>query len=109
MGEKPSWEGGLRALAELDRVVHEPARLMILMYLYALESGDFIFLLNATELSWGNLSSHLTKLEEAGYVEIEKGYLGKRPRTLIRLTTEGRKALQAYCTTMSGALSRLGA
>jgi len=55
-------------LAEVDRVVHEPARLMILMVLYGVESADFTFLLNATELTWGNLSSHVTKLEDAEYL-----------------------------------------
>jgi DNA-binding MarR family transcriptional regulator len=94
----------VRGLAGLDRIVHEPARLMILMYLNGLESADFVFLLNATELTWGNLSSHLTKLEEAGYVEIEKGYAGKRPRTIVRLTSEGREAVQTYKDTMQGAL-----
>lgn len=94
-------------LTELDRIVHEPARLMILLYLIGLESADFVFLLNATELTWGNLSSHLAKLEEAGYVEIEKGYAGKRPRTVVRITSAGRAAVQAYRDTMQGALSDL--
>lgn len=107
MGKKQGLEEGLRMLTNIDRVVHEPARLKILMYLYALDSADFVFLLNATELTWGNLSSHLTKLEEVGYVEIEKGYAGKRPRTMVRLTTEGRKALQDYRIKMHGALSKL--
>ena len=81
---------GLRDLAEVDRLVHEPARLMILMVLYTVESADFTFVLNVTELTDGNLSSHLSKLEAAGYVEIEKGYAGKKPRTRLRLTAEGR-------------------
>lgn len=98
-------EQGVPNLTGLDRVVHEPARLMILLYLIGLESADFVFLLNATELTWGNLSSHLAKLEGAGYVEIEKGYAGKRPRTVVRLTEQGRAAVQAYRDTMRGALS----
>ena len=68
---------GVRDLAEVDRLVHEPARLMILMVLYTVERADFTFVLNATELTDGNLSSHLNKLEAAGYAEIEKGYAGK--------------------------------
>ena len=95
---------GLRGLSEIDRVVHEPARLMILMYLYSVEKADFVFLLNVTELSWGNLSSHVTKLEEAGYVEVEKGFVGKKPHTMVQLTQAGRQAIDSYRRTMQGAL-----
>ncbi|MFA9406714.1 MAG: winged helix-turn-helix domain-containing protein [Anaerolineales bacterium] len=94
-----------RQIADIDRVVHEPARLMILLFLYALESSDFLFLMNATELTWGNLSSHLTKLEEAGYVQIEKTYDGRKPRTLVRMTPDGRKAMKKYRDTIDLALS----
>ena len=94
----------LRGLAEIDRVVHEPARLMILLLLYLVEEADFLFLLNATELSWGNLSSHASKLEEAGYVEVEKGFVGKKPRTVARLTQAGRQAVDAYRRTMQAAI-----
>ncbi len=95
---------GLRGLAEIDRVVHEPARLMVLMCLYAVAKADFVFLLHATELSWGNLSSHVTKLEEAGYVQVEKGFVGKKPRTLVQLTPSGRRAVDAYRNAMHAAL-----
>ena len=94
-----------RQIADIDRVVHEPARLMILLFLYSLESSDFLFLMNATELTWGNLSSHLTKLEEAGYVQIEKTYDGRKPRTLVRMTRDGRKAIKKYRETIDLALS----
>ncbi|MES0344595.1 MAG: transcriptional regulator [Anaerolineales bacterium] len=94
-------------LAGVDRVVHEPARLIILMILYGVESADFTFLLNASELTWGNLSSHVTKLEEAGYVEVEKGFVGKKPRTMVQLTDTGRQAVDSYRTTMQGALKNL--
>jgi DNA-binding MarR family transcriptional regulator len=97
----------LRNLAEIDRLVHEPARLMILMVLYTVEVADFTFLANATELTDGNLSSHLSKLEAAGYVEIEKGYAGKKPQTLLRLTTAGRQAVDNYRDTMRQALKDL--
>ena len=90
--------------SDLDRVVHEPARLMILMYLYSLESADFVFLLRATELTWGNLSSHLTKLEEAAYVEIEKKFVGRKPRTLVKLTKLGREAVNDYRSNMQQVL-----
>jgi DNA-binding MarR family transcriptional regulator len=98
---------GLRDLAEVDRIVHEPARLMILMVLYTVEAADFTFLANVTELTDGNLSSHLSKLESAGYVEIEKGYAGKKPRTLLRLTEAGRQAIEKYRSTMQQALNNL--
>jgi DNA-binding MarR family transcriptional regulator len=97
----------LRDLAEIDRLVHEPARLMILMALYAVQAADFTFLLNVTELTDGNLSSHLSKLEAAGYVKIEKGYDGKKPRTRLSLTESGRQAVDAYRATMSKALKNL--
>ena len=97
----------VRDLAEVDRLVHEPARLMILMVLYTVERADFTFLLNATELTDGNLSSHLGKLEAAGYVEIEKGYAGKKPRTRLRLTAAGRGAVERYRGTMQKALKNL--
>lgn len=98
---------GLRNLAEVDRLVHEPARLMILMVLYMVKTADFTFLVNATELTDGNLSSHLSKLEAAGYVDIEKGYAGKKPRTLLRLTAVGRQAVENYRSTMEKALQNL--
>lgn len=103
--EKPGVE--LRELGQIDRMVHEPARLMILMVLYTVEYADFTFLVNATELTDGNLSSHLTKLEEAGYIEIEKGYAGRKPRTTIRLKPEGREAIESYRTTMERALKNM--
>jgi len=86
----------LRDLTAIDRLIHEPARLMILALLYPAEGADFLFLLRQSGLTKGNLSSHLSKLEAAGYVEIVKGYNGKIPHTLIRLTDEGRAAYRRY-------------
>jgi len=106
MNEHPKTLEGWRELSEIDRVVHEPARLMILMYLYGVKEADALFLLNATELTWGNLSSHVSKLEEAGYVEVDKGFIGKKPRTMLRLTGAGRKAVDDYRTTMRAALKK---
>ncbi len=97
----------LRGLAQLDRMIHEPARLMILMVLFTVKSADFTFLINATELTDGNLSSHLSKLEQAGYIEVDKGYAGKKPRTLLCLTQAGRKAVEAYRTMMEQAFRKL--
>lgn len=64
--------------------------------LYVIDSADFIFLMNQTGLTWGNLSAHLSKLEEAGYIEVVKSFKGKRPNTELRLTPGGRGAFRAY-------------
>ncbi len=86
----------LHPLADIDRVIHAPARLMVLTYLYVVEKADFIFLMRLTGLTWGNLSSHLSKLEESNYVEIEKSFVGKKSNTMIRLTPAGREAFRVY-------------
>jgi DNA-binding MarR family transcriptional regulator len=86
----------LPGFLEIDRLVHEPARLMIMAALYVIESADFTFLMNLTGITWGNLSAHLSKLEEAGYLEVEKSFKGRRPNTMLRLTSEGRAAFQTY-------------
>src|SRR5215510_1530778 len=83
-------------LANFNRLVHEPARLSILTALAACDKADFVFLRNITGLTKGNLSSHLTRLEEADLVEIEKVFEGKQPVTYISLTGQGRDALRAY-------------
>lgn len=94
----------LRAIAALDRVVHEPGRLMILALLSAVKECDFLYLMHETELNKGNLSSHLGRLEEAGYVEIEKTYRGKVPQTVLRLTGSGRAAFEEYRRGLKAAL-----
>jgi DNA-binding MarR family transcriptional regulator len=97
----------LQPIANIDRLVHEPARLMILAILYVVESADFIFLMRQAGLTRGNLSSHMGKLEAAGYIEIKKEFVGKIPRTLLRLTDKGRGAFQAYRQHMIQALEKL--
>jgi DNA-binding MarR family transcriptional regulator len=74
----------------LDRLIHEPGRLAILTVLSSVKSADFVFLQRTTALTKGNLSSHLTKLEEAGLVQIEKRFVLKKPNTNVALTAEGR-------------------
>ena len=86
----------IRNLANIDKTIHEPARLMIVAMLSAVEEADFLYLLKATNLTNGNLSSHLTRLEKAGFVQIEKSFVGKTPRTVCRLTADGQEALQVY-------------
>jgi DNA-binding transcriptional ArsR family regulator len=83
-------------LANLDRRVHDPARLAILTALSSCERADFLFLLRITGLTKGNLSSHLSKLEEAELIEIEKRFVGKKTQTLVRLSDEGRRAIEGY-------------
>jgi DNA-binding MarR family transcriptional regulator len=83
-------------LNTVDRLIHEPARLMIVTILYSVEKADFLYLLRETGLTRGNLSTHLTRLEQAGYVLIEKTFRGKVPQTLCSLTPEGRTAFENY-------------
>jgi DNA-binding MarR family transcriptional regulator len=103
-------DGGLNnlaPLAKIDRNIHEPARLMVMAWLSVVESADFVFLMNQTGLTWGNLSAHISKLEEAGYVSVEKSFKGKRPNTMLALTPQGRQAFQSYLHTMKQALNNL--
>jgi DNA-binding transcriptional ArsR family regulator len=84
----------------IDRILHEPARLQIAALLYVIEKAEFLFVMNQTGLTWGNLSSHLAKLEGAGYVKIEKSFKGKRPLTSVLLTSKGRTAFKQYSEKM---------
>jgi DNA-binding transcriptional ArsR family regulator len=86
----------ISSLTDFDKVLHSPARLTIVALLSTVEEADFTFLLNESGLTKGNLSSHLSKLEETGYIEIEKTYQGKIPLTLCRLTKDGRTAFTDY-------------
>ena len=94
-------------LKEIDRLIHEPARFSVMALLYVVDSADFIFLKNQTDLTWGNLSAHLSKLEEAGYIVVEKSFKGKRPNTELRLTAAGRQAFQVYRSQMQQLLDGL--
>jgi DNA-binding HxlR family transcriptional regulator len=87
---------GIRSLAEIDRVIHEPGRLMIVALLFAVEQADFLYLQHETAMNKGTLSSHLARLEEAHYIEIAKTFRGKVPRTLLKLTKAGREAFEGY-------------
>jgi DNA-binding transcriptional ArsR family regulator len=90
----------LHPLIHIDPLVHAPARLMVLSYLFVLDSADYIFLMRMTGLTWGNLATHIGKLEEAGYVEVIKEFKGKKPFSTLRLTVVGRKAFSAYIQLM---------
>jgi DNA-binding MarR family transcriptional regulator len=89
-------ENDLKAIGDLDRLVHEPARLMIMALLYVVESADFTFLMSQTGLTWGNLSSHLSKLEAGGYIQVEKEFVERKPHTMLHLTEAGRQAFRDY-------------
>jgi len=97
----------LEPIAGVDRIVHEPGRLMVLACLSVVVRADFLYVMRETGLTQGNLSSHLAKLEAAGYVAVEKTFVGKVPRTLLQLTDQGREALRAYRDRLVGGLSRL--
>ncbi len=86
----------VRKIAELDRTIHEPGRLMVMALLFAVEGCDFLYLQHETGMNKGTLSSHLSRLEAAGYIEVSKTYRGKVPQTLLRLTKTGRKAFEQY-------------
>jgi DNA-binding transcriptional ArsR family regulator len=81
---------------ELDKVIHEPARLRIMMILSGIEQADFNFLLTTLKMTRGNLSRHMEKLESAGYLEIKKSFNGKMPNTSYQITKEGTAALNQY-------------
>ena len=93
-------------MTELDRVIHEPARLLIVALLAGVREADFLWLLQESKLSKGNLSNHLAKLADAGYVDVEKTYKGKIPLTVLKLTKEGKGAFERYKKTINGVLTR---
>ena len=80
----------------LDRLIHEPARLVLMANLAIVDQADFVFLSRRTGLTAGNISSHMSKLEDAEYVTVEKSFVGKKPRTVYSLTAAGRKAFEQY-------------
>lgn len=94
-------------IAEIDKLVHEPARLMILATLFVVESADFLWVERQTGLTRGNLSSHMSKLEDAGYIQITKEFVDKIPRTLLRITDDGRNAVFEYTKNMKQILEKL--
>ena len=83
-------------IQDVDRLIHEPSRLTIMAQLYVVQSADFLFLQNQTRMTPGNLSAHLGKLEDAGYVEVTKEFLDRKPHTALALTKKGRAAFKEY-------------
>ena len=95
------------SIPKIDRLIHEPARLTIVAHLFVVESADFLFLQHQTGLTWGNLSSHISKLEAAGYVEVIKEFIDKKPHTALRLTNKGRNAFNEYRQNMKHVFEEL--
>ena len=90
----------IQELTQVDRVIHEPARLAIMKILDAVSEADFLYLQREGGFTQGNLSGHLARLEEAGYVSIEKTFKGKLPLTVCSLTGKGKTAFTRYCRLM---------
>jgi len=97
----------VKSVTSVDRLIHEPARFNIMAYLFVIQSADFTFLQTQTGLTWGNLSSHINKLETAGYVVVEKEFVGKKPHTMLHLTDKGRAAFGDYRKIMRKVLNKL--
>lgn len=97
----------LQPITDIDRTLHAPARLMILAILNVVETADFTFLMNQTGLTRGNLGTHIMKLEEDRYISVKKVFVERKPRTLYRLTNEGRRAIQIYRKNMRHVLDDL--
>ena len=81
---------------QIDKLIHEPARLLLMATLFVVESADFLFLMRQTGLTFGNLSSHMSKLEAVEYIAVEKTFVDKKPHTMLKLTERGRGAFQTY-------------
>jgi DNA-binding MarR family transcriptional regulator len=107
MDNQPEENLRLKHLVNVDPLIHVPARLAILTYLYVVDSIDFVLLKRVTEFSWGNLSAHLSKLEEAGYVTMKKTFQDKKPHTLICLSDQGREAFREYKDNLQQVLNSL--
>ena len=92
-------------MTDLDRVIHEPARLMLVALLAGVKEADSLWLQRESGLTKGNLSSHLARLEEAGYVAVQKTFKGKIPLTILRLTPSGKNAFDLYKRSLNGLLA----
>ena len=86
----------IKNIKSVDKIIHEPARLNIMAHLYVIESADFLFMMRQTGLTFGNLSAHMSKLEDAGYIKIIKEFIGKKPHTMLKMTDKGKKAFDNY-------------
>jgi len=94
------------SLEGINRIIHEPSRLTIMAHLYVVDNADFLFLVRQTGMTWGNFSSHISKLEAAGYIDIKKEFIGKKPHTVASLSKAGRLAFEAYSGSMKQLLEK---
>lgn len=94
--------------SEIDRLIHEPARLVIMASLFVVDEADFVYLTQQTGLTAGNMNSHMARLVDGGYVSVEKTFAANRPRTIYQLTEEGRTALQDYRQQVGNLLDTIG-
>lgn len=95
------------SIEEIDKVIHEPARMKIMANLYFVKSMDAIFLLRLTGLTWGNLATHTKKLEAEGYIEVKKEFIKRKPHTMFRLTKRGINAFEEYRINMKNIIDKM--
>lgn len=94
---------------EIDRLIHEPARMIIMALLYVVDEADFVYLVQQTGLTPGNINSHMARLLAGGYVTVEKTFVANRPRTVYRMTEEGRVAIRRYRQQVGNVLAQIDA
>ena len=94
--EKNETNEEIQKIKDINKIIHEPARLNIMANLSVIDSADFLFIMRRTGLTFGNLSAHMSKLEDVGYIEIIKEFIGKKPHTMLKITEEGKKAFENY-------------
>lgn len=85
-----------KSILNIDRIIHEPARYLIMTNLYVVDSMDFVFLKNQTGMTQGNLGAHLLKLEKVGYINIKKKFVERKPRTILAISEKGKEAFEKY-------------
>lgn len=90
---------------ELDPLLHSQLRLAVMSILLSVEEAEFVYLREKTEATAGNLSVQIDKLNEAGYIKVEKSFVGKRPRTTCQITPAGRKAFENYVEALKSYIS----
>jgi DNA-binding MarR family transcriptional regulator len=96
-------------MAELNEIIHQPVRLRIMAALVALEENDevdFTYLRDLLEVTDGNLGAHLRKLEDAGYIAVNKTFVERKPRTFVAVTPEGRKVFQEHVAALEAILKK---
>ncbi len=96
-------------MAELNEIIHQPVRLRIMAALVALDAGsevDFTYLRDLLDVTDGNLGAHLRKLEEAGYIAVNKAFVERKPRTFVSVTDAGRKVFQEHVAALESILKR---